>query len=79
MGNILWFNHLVCVLIKTNNHIHLLGDANDITEVLGNVNFTNTELIKGITDGSKVQLLIQDQPSGFIDLNLNSLTNVIIR
>jgi hypothetical protein len=58
---------------------NIIGDASDITEVLGNFIFTNTELVKGSSDGSKVQLVIQDQPSAFIDLNLNSLSNVIIK
>ena len=58
---------------------NIIGDASDITEVLGNFIFTNTELVKGSSDGSKVQLIIQDQPSAFIDLNLNSLSNVIIK
>ena len=58
---------------------YIIGDASDITEVLGNFIFTNTELVKGSSDGSKVQLVIQDQPSAFIDLNLNSLSNVIIK
>ena len=58
---------------------YIIGDASDITEVLGNFIFTNTELVKGSSDGSKVQLVIQDQPSVFIDLNLNSLSNVIIK
>ncbi len=57
----------------------IIGDVNDISEVLGNVNFTNTELIKGSTDGNKAQLIIENQPSAFIDLNLDNLADVLIR
>lgn len=46
----------------------LLGDAPDITETTGNVNFLNTEIVKGIPTQSKIQLNIQNAWSKLFDI-----------